>query len=137
MLLKILSLAREIGAGKVNKVLGMSDFKLAMTALEGQRSGADPRAFSRSSWRVADNADPEELATQIDACMALLVTGGVDDAAIFARMADCLPAVVHLTNEGKLEILCERHPGLDCYEKLIEQAAADLSAALKHTPRFQ
>lgn len=133
MLLEILSLAREIGTGTINKILNTDDFELGLAALAGRRPGLG----MRSSSQVAGDVDSDELAAQVDARMGELVAAGLDDAAIFARMVDCLPAVVRLMDEGKLDVLCKRHAGLDCYARLIEETAAALSADLKQSPRFR
>jgi hypothetical protein len=117
---EVLALAREISVGTVEKVLGMSEFEVALAALAGKRPGLEARV----DQDLAANTDPEGLAAQIDARMAELAAAGLDDTAIFTAMVDHLPAVA-LMDEDMLDSLCRRHAGLDRYVCIVEAAVAN------------
>lgn len=127
---EVLALAREISAGTIDKVLGMSDFELALAALAGKQPGMGACVDQE---RVTDAA-PESLAAQIDAQMAELTAAGLDDKAIFAAMVNYLPAVA-LMNDDTLDRLCRCHAGLARFAHIIEATAANLQAALNPSLR--
>ncbi|MBW8832671.1 MAG: hypothetical protein JF606_25385 [Burkholderiales bacterium] len=116
---EVLTLAQEIKAGTIDKVLATDDFELGWSALIKTLPNQTAQSAARTDSSV--DADPEQLADWIDARVTELAAAGLDDKAIFEAMAvNHMTAIKHLLADDNLLDLCSRRPSLARYVGIVE-----------------
>jgi hypothetical protein len=119
---EVISLAEEIKAGTIDKVLAKDGFDMGWEALAGILPG---KASARGS-SLGRELDPEQLAALIDARVTDLGSAGQSDRAIFDAVGEYFPAIKQLLVGDRLSDLCKRYPGLDRYVGIVEGMMLDL-----------